>query len=277
MLLRHFHGENVIVKIRRSITCLSLIGLIFASLAQADVLDDILENGTLRVGVAEFVPWTIETESGALVGFEIDIAEKLATDMGVKAKFSKFEWEEIIPALQRGDIDLIAAGMAITPARALQVNFSLPIATSGVSIATNTKKTRTMEALEQLNEPGIVITTVAGTLAEDVSKTLFDRAKITVYANTKLAEKALLEGRAHAYLASMPEVRFLALRNTDKVDVPIDEPLLASSEALAIRKGEQEFLNFLNAWVTARQTDKWLVTAHEHWFGTLGWTREIAE
>lgn len=265
------------MKMSRYGIMLSLLGLIFAPLAQGDALDRILENGTLRVGVAEFVPWTIETESGALVGFEIDVAEKIATDMGVKAEFTKLEWDEIIPALQRGDIDLIAAGMAITPARALQVNFSLPIATSGVSLATNTEKTRSMRTLDQLNEPGIVITTVADTLAEGVSKTLFERAKIVVYPNKELAEKALLENRAHAYLASMPEVRFLALKQTDKVDLPIDEPLLASSEALAVKKGEQEFLNFLNSWVTARQTDKWLATAHEHWFGTLSWTLEIAE
>lgn len=133
-----------------------------------------------------------------------------------------------------------------------------------------------METLDQLNQPGIVITTVANTLAEYVSQTLFDRAKITVFPNKDLAEKALLEDRAHAYLASMPEVRFLALRHTGKVDVPIAKPLLASSEALAVKKGEQEFLNYLNAWVTARQTDRWLAIAHEHWFGTLSWTQEIA-
>ena len=69
----------------------------------------------------------------------------------------------------------------------------------------------------------------------------------------------------------MPEVRFLVLKNSGKLDLPVAEPLLASSEALAIKKGEQELLNFLNAWVTARQADKWLATTRDYWFGTLKW------
>ena len=50
---------------------LTLLVLIFPPIADADVLDDILDRRTIRVGVAEFVPWTIKTKSGELIGFEI--------------------------------------------------------------------------------------------------------------------------------------------------------------------------------------------------------------
>ena len=46
---------------------------------------------------------------------------------------------------------------------------------------------------------------------------------------------------------------------------------MASSEALAVKKGEQQLLNFLDAWVTARQTDKWLATTRGYWFETMDW------
>ena len=90
--------------------------LLFSALpASADALDAILERGTLRVGVAEFVPWTMKKGNGELVGFEIDMANKIASDMGVEADFRVYDWPDIIPALQKGEIDLIAGGMAITP------------------------------------------------------------------------------------------------------------------------------------------------------------------
>ena len=73
----------------------------------------------------------------------------------------------------------------------------------------------------------------------------------------------------------MPEVRFLVLKNPVKLDLPINEPLLASSEALAVAKREQELLNFLNAWVTARTTDKWILTSREYWFCTLDWMADV--
>ena len=243
--------------------------------ATADVLDEILERKTLRVGVAEFAPWTVRTESGKLIGFEIDVANKIAADMGVTADFEVYEWDELIGALEKGEIDVIAGGMAITPERALRVNFSRPLARSGVGLATNTQLTQDVQTLEELNDPDIVIATVADTLAHNVSKTLFDRANVNVFPAAGSAEQEVVEGRAHAYLAGMPEARFLVLKNPGALDLPLNEPLLASSEALAVKKGEQQLLNFLDAWVTARQTDKWLATSREYWFGTLEWMTDV--
>ena len=250
---------------------LLLIALCFCASSNADVLDDILERGTIRVAVAEFVPWTLKDNDGELIGFEIDVANKIAGDMGVKTEFKVYVWEDIIPALQKGEVDMIAGGMAITPARALQVNFSRPLATSGVGLATNTGMTRDITKLEQLDNPDIIITTVKDTFANSVAELLFGKANLRVFSTRDLAEQEIIDGRAHAYLASMPEVRFLALKNESIVDLPVSEPLVANKEALAVRKGEQQMLNFLDAWVTARQADKWLPTTRDYWFGTLDW------
>lgn len=256
---------------------LFLLLFLFSASARADALADILERGSIRVGVAEFAPWTLRTRSGGLIGYEIDVANKIADDMGVKPEFKVYEWEQIIPALQRGEIDVIAGGMAITPGRALQVNFTRPVATSGVGLATHTKMTANINTLEELDSEKIVISTVAETLASSVTETLFENAEIRVFPTSELAEKEILEGRAHAYLASMPAATFLSLKNPEVVDLPIVEPLVASSEALAVRKGEQELLNFLNAWVVVRSTDKWLASTRDYWFGTLSWVADVTE
>lgn len=253
---------------------LPLLVLFFTSSAGADVLEDILERGTIRVGVAEFTPWTMRTANGDLIGFEIDLASKLAKDIEVEPEFKVYDWQEIIPALQRGDIDVIAGGMAITPAQALKVEFSRPTAESGIGLATNTKMTLDMKTFEELNNEKIVIATVANAHAVIVAEAIFDRANVKTYATAELAEKEVLEGRAHCYLSGMPHVRFLALKHNDKIDVPIAEPLLAHKEALAVRKGEQGLLNFLNAWVTSRQTDKWLPTTRNYWFATMDWASD---
>lgn len=262
------------VRLQRLGQVLAVFILSIAPLVHADMLDDILDRGTIRIGVSEFAPWTIKRKSGELIGFEVDVGKKIAADMGVEPEFKVYEWEEIIPALQRGEIDVIAGGMAITPKSALQVNFSRPLATTGVSIATNMDKTKNITSLNQLNDERVVITVVADTLAANVAATFFDRARIKVYPSSNRAETDVIEGRAHAYVASVPEVNFLAVKNSRRIDVPLSEPLMASSEGLAVKKGEQELLNFLNAWVTARQTDKWLATARDYWFETMDWAGE---
>ena len=67
--------------------------------SQSGTLKSVLENGTLRVGVSLFTPWTLKTKKGDIVGFEIDVAKQLAKDLGVKPEFLVLEWEKIIPAL----------------------------------------------------------------------------------------------------------------------------------------------------------------------------------
>ena len=246
----------------------------FAGSASADVLDEILERGTIRVGVAEFAPWTIKTTSGDLIGFEIELSNRLAKDMGVTPEFKIYEWDNLIPALQQGEIDIIAGGMAITPARALRVEFTRPTATSGTGIATNIEMTEHIKTLSDLNDGEIVVAAVTGTASYSVADMFFDRADVKAYATPALAETEVLEGRAHVYLAGMPAARYLALRASDKIDVPLDIPLVAHSEAIAIRKGEQSLMNFLNAWITAKQSDKWMGTTRSYWFEAMGWVAE---
>ncbi len=251
--------------LRSSMFCLML----FSISVHADILDDILERGTVRVGVSLFEPWTMKDKSGQLSGFEVDVVNKLAQDMGVKPEFKLYKWEEIIPALKKGEIDVIVAGMAITPARALKINFSLPYADSGITPATNSEKTKDIKKLEELNSQKIIIAVMAETVSFKLAKQLFNKANVMAFKTSDEAEKAVVQGAAHAYLAGMPQPRFLALRHPDKVDYPLESPLLTFKAGMAVKKGEQEWLNFLNSWVTARQADKWLTATHKYWFRSL--------
>jgi polar amino acid transport system substrate-binding protein len=251
-----------------------LLSIFFAGVANADSFDEIIERGTIRVGVAEFAPWTMRTKSGELVGFEIEVVNTLAKDMGVTADFKVYEWDNLIPALRKGEIDIIAAGMAITPARALQVEFTTPTATSGIGIATNIEMTKDIKTLSDLNNSKIVVAAVTGTMSYGVADVFFDKANVKEFATPALAEKEVLEGRAHVYLAGMPAARYLAKKESEKIDFPLDKPLLAHSEAMAVRRGEQSLMNFLNAWITAKQSDQWMSTTRNYWFEKMGWVSE---
>lgn len=261
--------------------CLSLLLVLVlpvaSPIASADVFDTILDKRVIRFGVAEFVPWTMRTKSGELIGFEMDVARKIAADMGVRPEFKVYDLKDIIPALQQGEIDVIAGGLAITPRRALQISFSRPLATSGVSVAVNAEKMRNVSSLDDLDDGRVVINVVSDTLALSVSRTFFPDAEVKIFKTAEEAEAELLAGHAHAYLASEPEVNFLALQSDGRIYVPVAEPMMASSEALAVKRGEQELLNFLNAWVTAHQSDKWLAAARNYWFRTMDWTSQLSQ
>ena len=100
-------------------------------------IDEILKRGVLKVGLDIFVPWAFKDKDGNLVGFEIDVATKLAEDMGVDVEFVPTEWSGIIPALLTGKFDVIIGGMGVTTERALKVNFSDPYEWSGIDVVVN--------------------------------------------------------------------------------------------------------------------------------------------
>jgi len=257
------------------IRCLFLLAILVSPLAQADAIDDIVERGILRVGIAEFVPWAMPAKRGGHVGYDVDIGVKIARDMGVRAEFKVYEWKDIIPALEAGEVDMIAGGIVITPERALRITFTDPVALSGAGMATNTHMTSEVENLQQLNDSDIVIATVTNTYSEGVARSIFDKAEIHSHSNKNDAETEILEGRAHAYISSLPAVQFLVANNSDAIDLPLSEPIVGWAEALAVQKGEQELLNFLDAWITAHKADRWLDATREYWFESRDWMQEV--
>jgi polar amino acid transport system substrate-binding protein len=250
-------------------------GLTGALDAAARPLQEVLNDGTLRIGVALYSPWTLRTPAGELIGFEIDVARKLASDMGAEPEFSVYPWEKIVPALEAGEVDIIAAGLSITPERALHVNFSQPYAEAGIALATNLETTALVSRLEDLNHADYAIAAVSGTVAEELADRVFPRAELTLFDDAQSASAALLEGRVDGYLEDEPVPSFLALENPTRVDVPLPEPLLQTRAGFAVNKGDPDFLAFLNAWITARESDTWLPTIHSYWFETLRWREQL--
>ena len=253
------------------LTVLLLAVALVGQSALARPLQEILNYGTLRVGVALFTPWVMRGASGELTGFEIDVARKLAEDMKVDVQFSVYPWDRIILGLEAGEIDIIAAGLTITPERALHASFSRPYATGGTTLATNLQTTANVTSLDDLNVAGFTIAAIGGSAAEELARRIFARAQLELFTDIEAASSALIAGEVDAFLENEPIPTFLSLENPSLVDVPVAEPLLPTPAGFAVAKGDPDFVNFLNAWITARESDTWLPTLHGYWFQTLRW------
>ncbi|MEO1773589.1 MAG: transporter substrate-binding domain-containing protein [Pseudomonadota bacterium] len=243
----------------------------------AGVLEEVVERGTLRVGVSTFVPWTFRSVDGTLEGHEIDIVERIAGDIGVEAELVEVPFSEIMDRLNAGEFDMIAAGMAITPARAMQIGFTQPYFFSGITLATNKSATADLESLADVNSAEIKIAVVAETFSASLGARLFDEAEIVAFDTADAAQAAVLSGEAPIYLASEPEANFFALENPDAIDVPLSEPLVRSSAGFGVRKDAHEWREFLNAWIVAREADLFLSSTYDFWFESIEWTARVGE
>jgi polar amino acid transport system substrate-binding protein len=257
---------------RKSFKAAALIagGVLLASPAGTRPLQEVRNHGTLRVGMALAAPWAMRDGDGALTGFEVDVANKLATDLRVRAQIVVYEFAELIPALESGEIDIIA-GLTITPERALHVNFSQVYASSGIALATNSARTASVQRFEELDVETYRIAAVENSVAAELARRRLPNSRLVLFESAEAASAALVEGTVDAYLEDEPVPTFLALEHEGTIDLPIGRPLLPAPAGFAVNKGEVDFLAYLNAWIVAREADTWLPTMHRYWFKSLEW------
>jgi polar amino acid transport system substrate-binding protein len=239
------------------------------------MLEQVMKRGLLRVGMSTFVPWAMQDKAGNFIGFEIDVANRVAQDMGVKAEFIPTKWSGIIPALLTGKFDIIIGGMGIRPERNLKVNFSIPYDYTGMSVVAHKKLAAGFKKVNDFNNPAVSIAARTGTTAAAAAKQFMPKAKLKLFDDESQAIQELLLGRVHAVVASAPLPAFQAIANPDRLFLPIKEDFTREPIGFALRKGDFDSLNFLDNWIRVTEAEGWLKERKHYWFETKEWEKLI--
>ncbi|MBE8565516.1 transporter substrate-binding domain-containing protein [Vibrio sp. OPT20] len=263
---------------KTAITALLALAVSLPALAsETPNLDKINERGSLRVGMSTFVPWAMRNKQGDLVGFEIDVAKRLAQDSGWKVEFVPTAWDGIIPSLLSKKFDVIIGGMSITEARAKSVLFTEPYSHSGVQLAANKELAEGFTQISDFDSRRVKIAARRGAFTVQVARETFPKAKVLQFDDDAQAFQEVLNGNAHAVIASSPKPEHEAIKNADTLFIPFEERLSKGNEAFAVRLGETDKAEFFNEWIKARTEDGWLKERYEYWFSTLDWQDQIAQ
>ena len=245
------------------------------AVAGDSVIEIIKERGVIKIGLSIFKPWSMRDLEGELIGFELDVGRKLAKDMGVEVEFSPTAWDGIIPALVSGKFDVIISGMSITAQRNLTINFSNPYAYSGLTILANTALVEGM-TLEDYNSPDITFASRRGATPATVIAAMFPKATLLLFDEDGAATQEVLNGNAHASMASEPTPSSEARRYPDTLSVPFNQTFLATGEAFAYRKGDPDASNFFNNWIGVNFANGWLKERNDYWFRSNDWSSLVA-
>lgn len=262
------------------VTLICFSGLGLAASVQQDItasstIETVKKRGVLKVGMDIFQPWAMKDKNGKLIGFEIDVATRLAKDMGVEVEFVPTAWSGIIPALLTGKFDVIIGGMGITAQRALQVNFSQPYDFSGMSIVAHKEKAKGFDSLESFNSPDVEIAVKLGTTAAEAVKKYLPKAKMRMFDTEPQAYQELRNGKVHAVVGSAPKPAYEAVDYSDTLFLPMQETFTKEPIGFAIRKGDPDTLAYFNSWITIVGLEGWLQERHNYWFGTKNWSDQL--
>ncbi len=179
------------------------------------------------------------TERGKIVGFEVDIAEALAKELGVRARFHQNDWSNLIPSLERGDFDVIMNGLEDTPARRSRLHLSRPYFVYGETLAV--KKGSPLHSLDELS--GKRVGTLNQTVAQDLL--VAHHADVALYEGQQEPYMDLAHGRlqgvlldhviADRYGCPLPEIQC------------VPEDMARGSYVIGIRSNEDELAAHIDA------------------------------
>jgi len=112
---------------------------------------------TIIVGTnAEYPPYTF-IEDNQIVGFDIDIAKEVFKKIGKTFEIKDMSWTALIPAIQLGQIQVIAAGMTATPQRAKHVIFTKPYVKGDPLLIVNLAKNPTINDIDELKDKKVIV------------------------------------------------------------------------------------------------------------------------
>lgn len=257
------------------ITGHAFAGELQQKLVQESTIEQVMKKGVLRVGMSTFKPWAMKDKTGQLIGFEIDVATRLAKDVGVQIEFVPTQWSGIIPALLTGKFDVIIGGMSITSERNLKVNFSIPYDYGLMSMVASKKLASGYKGIEDFNRPEVIVTARLGTTAAAVANNHMPQAQKKFFDNEAQVVQEVVNGKAHAAVATAPLPAEQASKYPDKLFLPIKDPIAKEPIGFAVRKGDFDTLNYFNNWIRVVQEEGWLAERRHYWFETKEWENLI--
>lgn len=245
-------------------------------LAKKSTLETIQKRKVLKVGLdSGYQPFEMVDKKGNVIGFDIDIAKELAKAMGVKLEIINTDFDGIIPALLTEKFDIILSGMTITAKRNLQINFADPYIVVGQAIILSKKLDGKITSYKELNDPKYTVASRIGTTGEMAVKRLISKAKYKSFDKEADGAMDVVNGQSDAFVYDLPfNVVFMAQHGEGKA-ILLDEPFTYEPLGIGLRKGDPDFLNFLNNFIRQIKADGRHQRIYDKWIGSTKWFQNI--
>lgn len=240
-----------------------LVAVIIPKPSSATSINDITKRGYLL--------WGADAEGGApyvfpdpdnpnkLIGFEVDLANAIARELGTEVKMSQNAWDSLIPALERGDFDMTMNGIEITAQRKERILFSQPyyIYTEQLVVRKDEENIKSIKDI-----PGKKVGTLSGAVAVDILRKT-GGVEIKIYPGQVEPYEDLALGRLDAVLLDLPIAAYYAKPN-HKLKYA-GEPVGEGFYAIAFRKRDTELKERVDAVLSKLLRTGELKKIYEKW------------
>lgn len=223
------------------------------ALAQS-ALNEILNGGVLKVGTTgDWNPMTMkDVATNGYTGYDIDVMNQLATDLGVTVEFVPTDWKTLVAGVSAGTYH-ITGSASMSPARAKAAGYS----SSYFSLATvpliNKKDADRFKDWADLDKADVTVAATLGTTQEKQVKDFFPNAQYKIVEAPARDFQEVLAGRAQAHITSNVEAYKLVAQYPELMIVPVSAPRARTPVAMLMKQDDQVWINYVNTWITLKK------------------------
>jgi len=252
-----------------------LILIVAAWLPQAhagadSTLDTVIDRGRLVLGTSGNMPsMSFFDANGKVTGFDIDLARLMASIMEVKLEIRVMPFDQLLSALESGDVDIVISNMTITPRRNLRVAFVGPYMTSGKCVVTKDAALAKGENRGDLNTDETSLAVLSGSTSADFARELLPNASLIKVQDYDEAAMLVKEDKADGMLTDYPICMATLKTHKDAGFVSVLSLLTYEPIGIALPANDAQFINFTENMLERLDKTNAFEELSKRWFGDI--------
>jgi polar amino acid transport system substrate-binding protein len=239
-------------------------------------LQHILDSGELRVGLSgNQPPLNMTDKNGEIIGLEVDLMKALAQSMGLTTRFVVKPFADLIPAIERGEVDVVISGMTITPERNARVAFAGPYLISGKSVLTKSPTIASADSVTSLDNADQRYAVLAGSTSEAFVEQVLPKAVSVPATDYDTAVQMVLDDEVDAMIADFPICQLSVLRHPEADLSTLMTPFTIEPLGIALPADDPLLVNLIENYLSTIENTGLLVQFKAKWFSDGSWISEL--
>ena len=234
----------------RVFLCWAVLMLLTVGTVFAGHLEDIAARGTIRIGTTgDYIPMSyLNPKTGAYEGIDAELSQLIADSLGVKIEYVPTSWPTLTADTLAGKFDIALCGISRNYARAKTMAMSDAYGEGafGKTILCRKSDAPKYQSLADIDKPEVRVMINPGGTNEKFAHANLKQAKLIVHQENADIPRQVAEGNADIMITEIVEAaRYIELN--DKLAAPLMKaPFTRHSCGILMKKGDQEFLNYIN-------------------------------
>jgi polar amino acid transport system substrate-binding protein len=270
---------NSLVALMMGLSLVIVWGQAFAAgegTSVSPVLDRILAKKELVVGTAASMPpLNMTTKDGKIIGLEVDLARLFADAMDVKLTLKPMRFNDLLSAIEKGQVDMILSGMTMTPQRNLKVAFVGPYFASGKSILTKAANVESVDELSKMNQPDKVLVALKGSTSQVFVERLLPKARLVLAEDYDQAVAMLRSDKARAMVADYPICLVSVHRYPNGELKTLNKPLSYEPVGVAVPANDPLLVNWIQNLLNFIEKTGEFEAIKQRWFNDTSWVTQL--